>query len=297
MKLLAAALTLALFFATSAFAEAKPDSLSLSTTPPKLLLLVHQSFPPAKDAARQKLDMAMSRTCEKLNLPNAWIDLEAITGPTERLSFDPFDSFEQMEHAAAEWPKIFAANPEVGRIQEQIQALLVSQHSIVLVRRDDVGYRANTIDLSKARIMRTLEVRVRPGREKDFVDAFKVLASAYEKTNSDLPWVVYQVNAGMPSPTFLIFVPMRALRQNDDLLSRRQGIQAAEGESGFQQMQQIARDSYESTESNIYAVSPQMSHVAADFAAGDPSFWALQPASDKPATDKSSRPRRKTKRN
>lgn len=270
--------------------------LSVATGPPKLLLLVHQSFLPAKDSARQKLDMAMSRACEKLDLPNAWIDLEPVTGPSERLSFDPFDSFEQMEHAAAEWPKIFASNPEVGRIQEQLQALLVSQRSIVLVRRDDVGYRANTIDLSKARIMRTLEVRVRPGRDKDFVDAFKVLASAYEKTNSDLPWVVYQVNAGMPSPTFLIFVPMHALRQNDDLISRRQAIQAAEGEAGFEQMQQIARDAYESTESNIYAVSPQMSHVSADFAAGDPSFWTLQPAPDKPTAAKPSRPRRKTKR-
>jgi len=182
-----------------------------------------------------------------------------------------------MEHAAADWPKIYASNPEIGRIQGQLQALLVSQRSIILVRRDDVGYRANTIDLSKARIMRTLEVRVHPGREKDFVDAFKVLAAAYEKTNSDLPWVVYQVNAGAPSPTFLIFVPMQALRQNDDLLSRRLTIQAAEGEAGFAQMQQIARDAYESTESHIYAVSPQMSHVFPEFAATDSGFWSPAP--------------------
>src|SRR5215470_12261250 len=99
------------------------STLSFATTPPKILLLVHQSFSPAKDAARQRLDMSMSRACEKLDLPNAWIDLEPITGSSERLSFDPFDSFEQMEHAAAEWPKIFATNPEIGRIQEQIQAL------------------------------------------------------------------------------------------------------------------------------------------------------------------------------
>ena len=257
------------------------------TSPPRLLLLVHQGFPPAKDSVRQKLDMAMSRACEKLNLPNAWIDLEPITGSTERLSFDPFDSFEQLEHAAAQWPKIYAANPAMNRLQEQIQALLVSQTSIILVRRDDVGYRANTIDLSKARILRTLEVRVRPGREKEFVDAFKVLAVAYEKTNSDLPWVVYQANAGTPSPTFLIFVPMHVLRQNDDLLSRRQAIQTAEGEAGFEQMQQIARDAYESTESNIYAISPEMSHVSSEFAAGDPAFWTLPHQSPKPRRKKS----------
>jgi hypothetical protein len=273
------------FLAAPAWSQVHPETTV--TSPPNLLLLVHQSFPPGKDAARQKLDMAMSRACEKLNVPNAWIDLEPITGLAERLSFDPFESFEQLERAAAEWPKIFASNPEVGRIQDQIQALLVTQRSIILVRRDDVGYRANTIDLSKTRIMRTLEVRVHPGREKDFVDAFKVLAAAYEKTNSDLPWVVYQVNAGWPAPTFLIFVPMRALRQNDDLLSRRQAIQAAEGETGFEQMQQIARDAYESTESNIYAVHPEMSHVPSEFVSGDPDFWWLPHESAKPSRKKS----------
>jgi hypothetical protein len=269
----------------STLAQTEPDSPSL-TAPPKILVLVHQVFLPGKTGARQKLDMAMSRACKKLKLPNAWIDLEAVTGPLERLSFDPFDSFEQMDRAAAEWPKIYAANREIGPIQAGIQALILSESSVIAVRRDDVGYRASTIDLSKARVMRTLEVRVHPGREKDFADAFKVLAAAYEKTNSDLAWVVYQVNAGAPSPTFLIFVPMRAIRQNDDLLSRREAIQAAEGETGVEQMQQIARDSYESTESNIYAIHPEMSHVQPEFAAANPAFWShaeTKPAGTKPA--------------
>jgi hypothetical protein len=269
----------------TAFAQTEPGSPSL-TAPPKILVLVHQVFLPGKTGARQKLDMAMSRACEKLRLPNAWIDLEAVTGPSERLSFDPFDSFEQIDLAAAEWPKIYAANREIGPIQAGIQALILSERSIIAVRRDDVGYRASTIDLSKARVIRTLEVHVHPGREKDFADAFKVLAAAYEKTNSDLPWVVYQVNAGAPSPTFLIFVPMRAIRQNDDLLSRREAIQAAEGEAGVEQMQHIARDSYESSESNIYAIHPEMSHVQPEFAAANPAFWShaeSKPAGTKPA--------------
>jgi hypothetical protein len=46
---------------------------------------------------------------------------------------------------------------------------------------------------------------------------FKKLTAAYEETESDLPWVVYQV-VGMLSPTFFALVPMRTLAQNDDLL-------------------------------------------------------------------------------
>jgi hypothetical protein len=50
---------------------------------------------------------------------------------------------------------------------------------------------------------------------------------------------VYQVNVGMPSPTFFAFVPMRTLAQNDDLLNLRDLLHEAEGEAA-ERMQQIA---------------------------------------------------------
>jgi hypothetical protein len=247
-----------------------------TAAPPKVLLLVHQTYQPGKVSARQKL-AAMSHACDHLAVPNSWIDLESVTGPSEALFFDPFDSFEQMDKAGAEWSRIFSTHPDIARLQDEIRALVAGERTVIAVRRDDVGYRADSIDLSKARILRVLEVRLHPGRESDFVEAFKMLAAAYQKINSDTPWVVYQVNAGMPSPAFLVFVPMKALRQNDDLLARGQSLQGAEGEAGVERMQEVAREAYNSTESNLYAISPEMSHVSREFAAGDPVFWSPKP--------------------
>jgi hypothetical protein len=246
--------------------------------PPKLLLLVHQQFQPGKAGERQKLAAAITRACDRLDVPNSWIDLESITGPTESLSFDPFDSFEQVGKAFAAWGQLFATHPEVGRLQEQIRALVSTESTAIAVRRDDLGYRVSDIDLSKARFLRVLEVRLHPGREKDFVETFKTLAAAYGKIDADMPWVVYQVNVGMPSPTFLTFVPMAALKENDDLLARSQKLLDAEGVVGADRTQQIVRDAYASTESNLYAVSPEMSHVSKEFVDGDPAFWSPKPA-------------------
>jgi hypothetical protein len=281
---------LCLVLAATCQAQTQP-SQSLATGPPKLLLLVRQSFQPDKASTRRKLDMAMSRACDRIAVPNSWIDLEPITGPGQtRLSFDPFNSFEEIDKAGAEWAKIFSEPSEIARLQEQIQAVVTSEQTMIAVRRDDVGYRANSIDLSKARIMRVLEVRLHPGREDDFIEALKTLGTAYEKINSDTPWVVYQVNVGIPSPAFLVFVPMKALRQNDDLLARQKSLREAEGETGVARMQQIARDAYASTESNLYAVNPSMSHVSKEFAAGDPEFWTPRPAPPRthPLTNKTS---------
>jgi hypothetical protein len=253
------------------------DSLNIAGTPPKILLLVHQEFKFGKAGERQKLEVAISRACGHLDVPNDWIDLDSISGPPEALFFDPFDSFEQLDTASAVWGRIFATHPEIARIQEEIKALVTKERTIIAVRRDDLGFRPQSIDFSKARYLRVLEVRLNPGHESDFVETFRILSHAYETIKADTPWVVYQVNVGMPAPTFIVFLPMRALKQNDDLLNWRRSLREAEGEEASHRMEQIARDAYAATESNLYAISPETSHVSKDFADRDPQFWSPKP--------------------
>ena len=276
-----------LFVCASVASAQVEDFPNLAGTPPKVLLLVHQEFKSAKTGERQKLEAAISRACDRVSVPNSWIDLESITGFPRALFFDPFDSFEHVDTAFAEWPQVFAAHPDLARMQEELKTLVSSERTVIAVRRDDLGFRPQSIDLSKARFLRVLEVQLHPGHESDFVEAFKILGSAYEKIRADTPWVVYQVNVGMPSPTFLVFVPMRALRQNDDLLDWRRSLREAEGEEGVNRMEQLARDAYASTESSLYFISPETSHVSKDFADGDPGFW-----SPKPSTATKSAPRK-----
>ncbi|HXJ03642.1 MAG TPA: hypothetical protein VNH65_00995 [Candidatus Acidoferrum sp.] len=264
-----------------AIISAQPQKQSsTATAPPRLLLLVHQQFKFGGESERQKLEAAMVRACDRLDVPNSWIDLQSITGPPEALSFDPLDSFEQLETASVAWEQLYASHPKLSLLQDQIRALVTSESSIIAVRRDDLGYRVNRIDLSKARFMRVLEVRVRPGHDTDFVESFKLLGAAYEKIDADMPWVVYQVNAGMPSPTFLVFVPMRALKENDSYLARAPKLHEAEGELNADRMHQIALDAYESTERNLYAISPVTSHVPKEFIDSDPDFWSQKPSAE-----------------
>ena len=280
--------TVFLFFSCAARACAQTEDFpNLAGTPPKLLLLVHQEFRSGKTNERRKIEVAVSRACDQLAVPNSWIDLESISGSPEALFFDPFDSFEQLDTAFAEWGRIFATRPELARMQEELQALLVAERTIIAVRRDDLGYRPQSIDFSKARFMRVLEVRLNPGHESDFVEAFRTLSHAYETIKANTPWVVYQVNVGMPSPTFIVFLPMRALKQNDDLLDWRRSLREVEGDEAAQRSDQIAREAYLSTESNLYALSPETSHVSKELADGDPEFWSgKKPAATKPSARK-----------
>jgi hypothetical protein len=257
--------------------DAPNPSGSSFLEPPYLLLLVHQEVQFGKAAARQKLGVAVARICNRMEVPNSWIDLQSLTGPREALFFDPFDSFGQIEQAFTDWNKIYATHPDLARMQEEIDATLKSEDTAIAVRRDDLGYLVDHIDFSTARFMRVVEVRLLPGHEGDFMEASTILSDAYNKIGQDAPWVVYQVQQGMESSVFLTLMPMPALTQNDDELTWEEDLRKAEGEEGSRRLEELARNGYVTTKSNLYAVNPEMSHVPKAVAERDPGFWNPKP--------------------
>lgn len=244
-----------------------------SAAPPVFLLLVHQQVYPGKSADREKLLAAESRGSERLDSNRYWIDLESVTGDPEGLLLLPFDSYEHIQQSSVEWKQLLAAHPEVDRLQEELEGLIGGQRRIVATRRDDLGYLAENIDLSEARFLNVLEVHVFPGHESDFAESMRILADAYGKIHAETAWVVYQVAAGTASPTFLVFRPVVELKQNDDFMAYGASLAEAEGEQSVETQQRIAREAYASTEHNIYAVHPELSHVSKSFAGSDADFW------------------------
>ena len=245
-----------------------------AAAPPNLLVLVHQEIQPGKTGERQKLVASISHVCDRLDAPSFWIDLQSMTGTRETLTFDPFDSFEQLQQAHSGWRQFYAAHPDLAQTQGQIDSLVSSERTIVAVRRDDLGTPAEDIDLSEARFMRVLEVRLFPGHGRDFEESIKLWGQGRAKAQAGVPWMVYQVNEGAASPTFLIFLPFSELKEYDDLLAQKaEVVEENEGEDTADRLKQIAREAYASTESNLYAVRPETSHVSKEFAAGDTDFW------------------------
>jgi hypothetical protein len=96
------------------------DPVRPEAAPPKLVLLVYQKFSFDKTAERGQWETATARAFANLEVPNSWIVLESVTGEQEVLSFDPFDSFAHINKAFAEWGPIFAAHPELAKLQAQI---------------------------------------------------------------------------------------------------------------------------------------------------------------------------------
>jgi hypothetical protein len=254
-------------------------SQSLNQNPagaPKLALLVYQQTQAGRTGARQELETSLARAFDRLQAPLSWIELEAVTGPPGALFFDPGKSYDDIEKAGAQLASIFAAHPELAQKQQSVDELLTSSSTVVALRRDDLGYRTETLDLAKARFLQIETVRVRPGHKRDFADAQTTLRSALEKSHSDIARVVYQVDHGIPAPTFLIVEVLHSLKELDDRITARASLERTVTEVERVHLEQIARDAYESRQSNLYGIHPEMSHVSKDFAMQDPQFWVMK---------------------
>jgi hypothetical protein len=246
---------------------------NLAAAPPNIALLEHREIFPGKSADHKKLFTALAHASYRGDSQRFWIELESLTGNLEEIIFTPFDSYEQIEQSNTEWNQFLGTHPDVERARGEIEGQLESRRRVTAVRRDDLGYLVENIDFSEMRFVSILEVRLFPGHEDDFVEAFQILADAYAKIHADASWVIYEVDAGTTSPTFLVIRPMPELKQNDEILSFRGNLADAEGEQSVETLKRIAHESFVSMESNIYSVNPDMSHVSKAFAATDPNYW------------------------
>ena len=292
MKRFSAPLVLVLTLATSVVHAQDKKEANLAAAPPKILMLEHKQAYSGKSEERRKLEESVAAACDRLDAQRFWIDLESMSGEPEALVFSPFDSYEHLEDSNSEWNQFLAGHGDVQRMLEDTRALVGGERKIIAVRRDDLGYLADNIDLSEARYMHVTEVRLFPGRESDFVDATRILAEASSKAQGETPWVVYEVDAGLPAPTFLVFSPMAELKQRDDLLALTGNLADAEADNA-ETLKKIVRESYASTENTIYAIRPAMSHVSKAFAATDMDFWMRHAPAAAPAPKADAKPETK----
>lgn len=239
-----------------------PAPAPYATAAPKVLLLVYQQFLPGKAGTRQGLEVEVARTFDRLAVPISWIELESLTGTSEALFIDPVNSFAEIEKAGSSLAQLYATRTDLAQSQQQIDDLIANSRTLTALLREDLSLSPGTLNLAKARYLRIRVVHVRPERETDFVNT--VASSRPHNAGQSRVWAAYQVNAGLTDPTFLFIEPMRSMQEVDEGLA-----------NPANEIAPLA--AAVSSETNLYAIHPEMSHVGKDFAAAEPKFWMQAP--------------------
>ena len=84
---------------------------------------------------------------------------------------------------------------------------------------------------------------------------------------------IYQVIAGAPEGTYLIVLPMASLKEMDEQPAQQKALVAAMGPDNFGRMMKGEGDVFQTMETTLFAVSPEMSYMPKATEDEDPGFW------------------------
>jgi hypothetical protein len=244
---------------------------SLPTSQPNVLQIFREEVKVGHDADHAKTEAAVVAAFERAKFPHFVIGLASLTGPPEAWFVIPFDSHaaigESIKHISEE-----PLGSEFARLSRADAEHVTSLRSIQAVARKDLS-RGPFPDAGKQRFYEITIFRVRPGHEGEFAAAGKAYGAAAGRSAPSAAYRVYEVTAGMPTPTYLIFSSMVSFGDVDKMMSDGEATMKAATSEEMAALQKFSTDALISSETFRFRLDPEMSYVPKEVRAQDPSFW------------------------
>ena len=252
--------------ATAAGAQALP------TSQPALLTIFREQVKVGRAADHARIESGWPAAFAKAKSPNYYLALTSLTGPSEAWFLAPFAT----NAAYGEELKLESSDTtlaaELARLSRADAEVVNDVRTIQAVARPDLSHGAFP-DLTKMRFWEISIFRVRPGHDADFAAAAKAYGASTDRAGTGASYRVYQITAGMPEPTYLVFSSVDSYAQFDVLMAG--GQKTMQGFTPDEQttMQKFLSDGLINSETNSFALHPTRSYVAAETRATDPAFW------------------------
>jgi len=126
--------------------------------------------------------------------------------------------------------------------------------------------------------------RVRQGHEAAFEAAAKAYRSAAQRAAPQTTrWRLYEVIAGLPGPTYIVFNSVATVSEFDrgmtDSQAIMRGLTVEEGAT----LEKFSKESSLSVETNRFRLDPGQSYVSKETRASDPGLWMPKRATTRAA--------------
>lgn len=249
--------------------------------PPPVLLIVREDIKPGKMPAHNTHAESYVQLFGRLRAPAYRIAMLPVAGSeNEVIYFSGYRSFAEMESAQKETETklseaTVANRLQLNRLEQEAPDLHAGMRDMMAVYRPELSYQPG-VDITKMRYMAVTTVRVRPGQEDQYAEYVRTIVNTVrDKIKADIHVGAFQVIAGSPSTTYMIFRPMKSLAEYD----QRIGPRAREAMSDDQKKKadKMVSESVLFNETSVYAFNPRMSYMPDEFTAGDPTFWRPKP--------------------
>jgi len=269
--------SLVLFGSGTAFGQGLP------TSQPAFLVIGREEIKLGREADHAKHEAGWPAALERAKSPDYYLAMAAMTGVNEVWYVSPYAS----NTAFGDGMKRDEADPvlsaELGRLAKADGEFLSSVRRIHAAARPDLSM-GDFPDLAKMRYWEITIFRVRPGHEAAFETAAKAYRSAAQRSApSTTRWRLYEVVAGLPGPTYMVFSSVAAFSEFDRGMTDSQAImRGATAEEGAA-LEKFSKESSLSTETNRFRLDPTQSYVSKETRASDSAFWMPKKATSRVA--------------
>ena len=266
--------SLVAFAASTAAAFAQSG---LPTTQPNMLVIYRESVKAGHGADHEKTEAGWPAAFEKAKSPDYYIALVSMTGPAEAWFVQPLAS----NAALGESLKREAADPvlaaDLARLSK-VDAEHLTGHRVIHARaRTDLSIGAFP-DTSAQRFFEITTFQLRPGYSGAFAEAVKAYSAAASRAGAPVTFRTYEVVAGMPEPTFLLFSSAAALDAFDAMTSAGDAVMKAASAEERAVLERTMREAVVTVESQRFRLNPTMSYVPRETREKDPGFWLPKPS-------------------
>jgi hypothetical protein len=243
----------------------------LPTSQPNMLQIVREEVKVGQEADHMKTEAGWPAAFEKAKHPYSYIALVSITGPTEAWFVQPFDSHTAMadDLKRSDEPTLAA---ELARLAKADAQHISASRRMTAVARKDLS-RGAFPDTAKQRFYEITTFRIRPGHEEQFASAAKTYGAAAARSAPNIAFRVYEVIAGMPSPTYIVFSSVTAFGDFDKMLADGQALMKGATAQERAELQKFDTEALISGETQRFRLDPEMSYVPKATRASDPAFW------------------------
>ena len=252
-------------WATTSVAQSAP------TSQPDLLVIVIEEVKLGHDAAHRITETGWPAAYEKAKSPEPSFAFQTMTGSPEVWFVSSYSSHAAMGESFKSEAENAALSAELARLNQADAEHLVSLRVLHAEARKDLSHGAFP-DTTKQRFWEITKFRVRPGGESAFEAAAKAYGAAAGRAAPNTSYRVYQVVAGIPGPTYLIFSSMVSFAEFDKA--------AADGMATFKAMNPQEREAIQkfdesliNAETQRFRLDPDMSYVSRAVRESDPDFW------------------------
>jgi hypothetical protein len=244
---------------------------SLPTSQPNFLQIFREEVKVGHEADHVKTEAAWPAAFEKAKSPYFSLALVALTGPPEAWFVLPFDSNAAIGDSMKrnDEPAMAA---ELARLSRADAQHISGLRTIVAAARKDLS-RGAFPDTAKQRFYEITVFRVRPGHEDQFQAAAKAFGAAAGRGAPGTSYRVYEVIAGMPSPTYLVFSSVPSFGDFDKMQADGEATMKAASTEERTTLQKFGLEASINTETHRFRLDPEMSYVPKDVRAQDPAFW------------------------